>query len=70
MRGLLASAEAIETYPPVGYPDPNYLLLAWDGDQPIHILVADLVARNEVIVVTAYQPSLDDWEPDFRTRRK
>lgn len=69
LRGMLACAVEIEFYPPQGYPDPNYLLLAWAGERPLHLVVAVLESRNEVILVTAYEPNLEEWEPGFRERR-
>ena len=70
LRQLLAQAEQIEFYPPSGYPYPNFLRLTWQDDQPLHIVVADDVEHNEVIVVTAYIPEPERWERDWRTRRK
>jgi len=37
----------------------------------IHHAVAALAKEDErVYIITAYEPSLDVFEPDFRTRRK
>lgn len=38
------------------------------GD-PFHALFAVDVEGNNIRVVTAYHPNLDEWEPDLRTRR-
>jgi hypothetical protein len=31
--------------------------------------VADNLSENELIVITAYEPDLELWEPDFRRRK-
>ena len=64
--------DAVESYAIVEeYPDdkylPSYLVIASDS---FHILFATDVAENNVRVVTAYRPDPEEWDPDFRTRRK
>jgi hypothetical protein len=64
---------AVETYSIVeAYPDdkylPSYLLLASTGN-PFHALFAADVEGDNIRIVTAYRPNLDEWEPDLRTRR-
>ena len=65
---------AAETYSIVeAYPDdkylPSYLLLARPAGDPFHALFAADVEGDNIRVVTAYRPNLDEWEPDLRTRR-
>ena len=48
----------IEAYPDDKYL-PSYLLLGRRGDASFHVLR----------VVTAYYPSLAEWEDDLKTRR-
>ena len=56
----------------VEYPDdipyPSCLLLGINANRPIHV-VAARNAEGTCIIVTAYEPSLELWENDFRTRR-
>lgn len=61
--------EIIESYPEDKY-FPSYLVLARYGHQVIHALFAADVADSNVRVITAYQPSPDEWSDDFRRRRK
>ncbi len=49
---------------------PSYLLYAEYRGQVIHIQVATEVESDSVTIITAYRPTLDKWEKDFRTRRK
>jgi hypothetical protein len=65
---------AVETYSIVeAYPDdkylPSYLLLARPAGDPFHALFAADVEGDNIRVVTAYRPNLDEWEADLRTRR-
>jgi len=38
--------------------------------EPIHAVVADNTEEGIRVVVTVYQPDLEEWEPGFRRRRK
>jgi hypothetical protein len=55
------------------YPDdtpyPSKLLLGIIAGKAIHAVAAE-DGKGTCIVVTAYEPSLELWEKDFRTRRK
>ena len=67
--GLSASYSLVESYPDDKYL-PSYLVLAQEGDEAFHVLFAADVLGQNVRVVTAYRPSLDEWESDLRTRRR
>ena len=64
-----ASYEIVEWYPEDKYL-PSCLVLASVVGNPIHVLFAIDVSEDNVRDVTAYQPSLDHWEEDLRTRRR
>lgn len=66
--------QAVEGYSIVeAYPDdkylPSYLLLGKAAGDPFHALFAADVEGDNIRVVTAYHPSLDEWAADLRTRR-
>ena len=68
---ILGAAETyfiVEAYPDDKYL-PSYLLLARPAGDPFHALFAADVEGDNIRVVTAYRPNLDEWEPDLRTRR-
>ena len=64
----LKSGEVIEDYPE-DTPYPSKLILGWSGSRPIHIVAADNHKESETIIITAYEPDLDQWEPDFKRRK-
>src|SRR5262249_22051552 len=70
VRAALATGETIETYSDDA-PYPSRLVLGWvgGGARALHVVVADNVAANEVIIVTVYEPDLVTWQPGFRRRR-
>jgi hypothetical protein len=61
--------EIIESYPKDKYL-PSYLIYAKHQDTVLHILFAVDVEDENVRIVTAYYPNQDEWERDFKTRRK
>ncbi len=66
---ILQNGEVIEHYPRA-FPFPAKLLLGWCNDRFIHVVAAEDNSKQLVIVITAYEPTLDKWETDMKTRRK
>jgi len=66
-KALLTGFELVEDYPndPRGH---SCLVLTWVRGNPVHIVCAP--HEEALIIVTVYIPSLEDWEEDFKTRRK
>ena len=65
---MLATGEVVEEYPN-DTPYPSRLMLGWHGPRPIHVVAADNREAKETIVITVYEPDLDQWEPGFKRRR-
>ena len=68
VRDVIFNGEIIEDYPEdkrghsfLMFPKPN-------DKRPIHILCAP--KEDYLALITAYIPSLEKWESDFKTRRK
>lgn len=62
------SGEIIEDYP-TDKPFPSCLILGTTKEgKPVHAVIAD--NGEYFVVVTAYWPSLDKWENDFKTRKR
>ncbi len=68
VRAVLETGETIEAYAN-DTPYPSRLVLGWRGRRPLHVVVAENADQNELIVVTAYEPGLQLWEPGFKRRR-
>jgi hypothetical protein len=66
---VLTEGKQIEDYPD-DKPFPCALFLGFIDEQPLHVVVAlDKVAKW-VYIITAYEPNLEYFESDFKTRRK
>lgn len=68
VRAVLENGEMIEDYP-TDTPYPSQLILGWRGERPIHVVAAYNAADDEAIVITAYQPDLEQWGADFKRRK-
>ena len=66
--GVANGGDEIERYPD-DEPYPSTLLLGWIGPSPLHVLLADNVVEETVIVVTVYEPDDLRWLPGFKRRR-
>ena len=45
------------------------LFLGWWGPRPIHVLAAAAPVIEDIIVMTAYQPSETQWETGFAKKK-
>ena len=48
---------------------PAALFLDRFGERPLHVVAAVDVETSKVYVITAYEPTLEHFEPDFRRRK-
>ena len=69
VRQVAATGETIETYP-MDKPFPSRLILGWSGSRPIHVVAADDASAEETIIVTVYQPDIEEWESGFKRRTR
>ena len=65
----VATGETIDTYP-TDKPLPSRLILGWSGSRPIHVVAADDALAQETIIVTVYQPDIQEWESEFKRRKR
>ncbi|TDA69731.1 MAG: DUF4258 domain-containing protein [Clostridia bacterium] len=69
LEDAIASGEVIESYPddPRG---PSCLVCGFtSGGLPAHIVVGFLPS-GWVRIITVYVPDPDEWEPDWKTRKR
>jgi hypothetical protein len=67
LEEAILAGEIIERYPtdPRG---PSCLILGYTRrDRPLHVVCG--IIEEDLLVITAYEPSLEEWEPDWKTRR-
>ncbi len=65
----ILSGERVRDYPE-DTPLPSALFLLFINTKPIHVVVAFSSELLRAYVITVYQPDLDHFEADFKTRRK
>ncbi|MGZ8546036.1 MAG: DUF4258 domain-containing protein [Sulfuricurvum sp.] len=60
--------EIIENYPD-DQPYPSYLVLGYTDKRALHVVYAK-DENDTIIVITVYEPTLEKWLEDLKTRRK
>lgn len=65
---ILAKGVQIE-YHPNFHPHPKEVFAGFSGVRPLHVVVWNIEATQTSVIYTVYEPTLDKWYPDFRTRR-
>jgi Domain of unknown function (DUF4258) len=51
-------------------PFPSTLFLGYTGGKPLHVVASCDEINRRAFVITAYEPSKDVFESDYRTRKK
>ena len=69
VQHVLETGETIESYPG-DMPYPSRLILGWIGPRPIHVVAAQNKEEQQTIVITVYQPDPQQWQPDWKRRKK
>jgi len=67
---FIISNGAIITEYPEDTPYPSKLMFATHHSRPLHIVCSENEEENTIIIITAYEPSAENWENDFITRKK
>ena len=68
VKAAILSGEIIEEYPE-DYPYPSCLLAGKNiCGQFLHVVFG--FGENELWLITAYKPSKEKWESDFKTRKE
>lgn len=68
IRYAVMNGEIIERYPD-DFPFPSCLILGRTTEnKPIHVCISDEGTGGRII--TAYFPTLEKWQADFRTRKE
>lgn len=68
VRSVVFQGEVIEDYPE-DVRGHSCLMLGWgDEGRPVHVVCAP--KPDYLAIITAYIPSEEQWEPDWRTRKE
>jgi hypothetical protein len=51
-------------------PFPSALFLEYFGGRPLHVVASCDQKSKRAFIITAYEPSLEVFEPDYRTKKK
>lgn len=68
VKNAIEKGEEINSYPD-DKPYPSMLLLIFENELPLHVVIAKNLAEHKNIVITAYYPYPTIWMEDFKTRR-
>jgi hypothetical protein len=68
IRHVLESGQVIEEYPD-NSDSPGRLMLGMRGERPVHV-VAAAAAAGHTVIITAYEPDPEEWEPGYKHRRR
>jgi hypothetical protein len=69
VRDVLFQGEKIREYVD-DKPFPSALFLGYVSSKPLHAVAAYDETSRQAFIITAYEPSLEIFETDYRTKRK
>ena len=69
VKEVMLNGERIEDYPD-DYPLPSALFMGKPKNRALHVVAAFNKVSETAFVITAYKPSLEQFEADLRRRRK
>jgi hypothetical protein len=69
VREVLLQGERIRDYAD-DKPFPSAVFLGYVSGKPLHVVAACDETNRLAFVITAYEPSLEIFEADYRTKRK
>ena len=65
---VLNSGTTVGDYPE-DTPFPSRLTLGWVGQRPVHVVWATEAGTGRIVIITAYEPIVEEWDNTFRRRR-
>jgi hypothetical protein len=66
---VINSGKIIASYPD-DEPYPSFLMLGFENDTAIHLVIARDENSGDCYVITVYLPKLDIWQAGFEKRRE
>ena len=68
VKEALESGVTIEDYS-TEMPEPGRLILGFQGTRPFHVVTSENPEKNEITIITVYNPDPHKWNKDFRSRK-
>lgn len=68
VKKVIFSGKVIKDYSD-DKPYPSQLILGFDGNSPLHVVVAINDAEKELIVITVYSPQTELWDASFERKK-
>ncbi|MEK7264454.1 MAG: DUF4258 domain-containing protein [Bacteroidota bacterium] len=69
VKDILRNGEIIEEYFD-DKPFPSMLIFKFINNRPLHIVASLNESESQIFIITAYEPTVEKFESDFKTRRK
>ncbi len=69
IKDIVINGDIIAEYPD-DIPFPSYLVLGFENNRPVHIVLARNPKINECYIITAYVPDSLTWGNDFKTKKQ
>jgi hypothetical protein len=69
VRQVLETGEMIEDYSGE-MPAPGGLMSGKPGQRPLHVVMAENIPADELVVITVYEPNPRAWQAGFRNRKE
>ena len=66
---ILKSGEVIQYYSN-DRPFPSMLMFGWIEDRPLHTVMSYDEIGDKAYIITVYEPSLDVFESDYKTKKQ
>lgn len=70
VKDVLLKGEIIENYID-DYPFPSYLIFGTTKqNRPIHVVAAIDESKENIWIITVYEPDINQWEAGFKKRKE
>lgn len=66
---VIKKGEVIKNYPD-DKPYPSILLFAFCNNRPLHVVCSNNFEEETIVVITAYEPTLDIWVSSFKEKKE
>ena len=69
VKEVITKGEMIESYEN-DKPFPSALFFKIVNGEPLHVVISFDERQNKVYIITAYKPSIEIFESDYKTRKR